>query len=251
MKIRQKSPNAFLLKGNHIGVLLIHGFTGSASEMRPLGMALHRSGYTVHAPLLAGHGTTPEEMKKTTWKDWWESTLEGYETLIQEGCQFIYVAGLSMGGLLSFKLAIEKEISGVISMCTPIFVQDRRIQFAGFYKYFIPYDKRLTEKPIHIENEIVPYDRTPVSCYQSLYRLIRSVAKSLSNVTCPTLIAQARNDETIQPHSAEYIYSHVSSHDKELVWYENSTHIITVDKDRELLFKDVITFISKRMEVIR
>ena len=42
----------FLLEGDRRGVLLIHGFTATPSQMRPLGEALHREGYTVLAVLL-------------------------------------------------------------------------------------------------------------------------------------------------------------------------------------------------------
>ena len=244
MKTRMKSPDPFFHKGTEVGVLLIHGFTGSPSEMRPLGNALHKAGYTVYAPLLAGHGSTPEDMAMTTWRDWWQSVQTAYDKLVEEGCSSIYVAGLSMGGILSIKLSVERNVKAVISLCAPIFVQDSRLKYAGLFKHFIKFDPRVGQKPPHIEDEIVPLDRTPVGCYQSLYRLIRSVKKIVPRVTSPILIVQARKDETIQPRSSEYIYAHVSSEIKELKWYENSTHIITVDKERESLFKDVIDFIS-------
>ena len=50
----------FLLPGGSKGVLLIHGFTGSPSEMILLGNYLYRQGYTVLGVRLAGHGKTVE-----------------------------------------------------------------------------------------------------------------------------------------------------------------------------------------------
>ena len=55
---------AFSMEGSREdGILLLHGFTATPGTMRPLGEALHRdTGFTVYAPLLPGHGLTPEEI---------------------------------------------------------------------------------------------------------------------------------------------------------------------------------------------
>ncbi|NTV37277.1 MAG: carboxylesterase, partial [Anaerolineaceae bacterium] len=50
----------FLLPGGKVGCLLIHGFTGTPKEMRWWGEDLAGRGYTVLAPRLAGHATTPK-----------------------------------------------------------------------------------------------------------------------------------------------------------------------------------------------
>lgn len=54
----RNDPAPFILTGGDDGILLIHGFTGSPAEMRPLGCYLHERGLTVSAPLLPDHGTT-------------------------------------------------------------------------------------------------------------------------------------------------------------------------------------------------
>ena len=63
---------SFFLSGSRTGCLLLHGFTSTPAELRPLGEALHRAGYTVHAPLLPGHGTSPEDLLHITYCDWIE-----------------------------------------------------------------------------------------------------------------------------------------------------------------------------------
>ena len=50
-------------------VLLLHGFTGSPWEVRPLGESLAARGFHVLAPQLPGHGTTPEAMLYVTHVD--------------------------------------------------------------------------------------------------------------------------------------------------------------------------------------
>ena len=55
----------FFLEGGSHAVLLIHGFTGSAGHMRPLGEALHAQGFTVQGINLPGHATSMEDMGRT------------------------------------------------------------------------------------------------------------------------------------------------------------------------------------------
>ena len=56
----------FFFKGNDIGVLVCHGFTGTTQSMRYLGEQLHGAGYTAIGPRLKGHGISPAAMARTT-----------------------------------------------------------------------------------------------------------------------------------------------------------------------------------------
>lgn len=238
-------PDAFTYRGNSLGLLLVHGFTGSAAEMRPMGAYFHERGFTVHAPLLAGHGTTPEEMRKTRWPDWRASVDKGLAVLQQQGCKQVFAAGLSMGGTLVLDLAQRTTISGIISMCAPIKLKDKRHWLAPFIHYFKPYLIRDEVKAAHIEEAIVPYDRTPIACVASLNKLIRKVRRRLSDIHIPAFVAQACQDETVEPSSAKTIYDRLSSPCKQLHWYKHSSHILTLDREKEQLFNDVERFIRQ------
>lgn len=236
-------PDAFTYDGGQIGLLLVHGFTGSAAEMLPMGDYFHERGLTVHAPLLAGHGTTPEDMRKTRWPDWRASVDEGVKLIRQLGCTQIFAAGLSMGGTLVLDLAQRFNLAGVIPMCAPVKLKDKRSWMAPFIHYFWPYLERDETKPEHIEQAIVPYDRTPIACVASLRQLIRKVCRHLPNIQTPAFIAQACQDETVELSSARTIYDGLSSRYKVLRWYAQSSHIITLDHEKEQLFHDIEEFI--------
>ncbi|MFN2222790.1 MAG: alpha/beta hydrolase, partial [Candidatus Promineifilaceae bacterium] len=74
-------PSPWLLEGGDIGVLLIHGLTGSAAEMRPIGAFLNERGLTVMAPLLPGHGTRVEDLNQVKWTDWTAAAEEALAEL--------------------------------------------------------------------------------------------------------------------------------------------------------------------------
>lgn len=246
MHIIKRSSNPFFHRGNNnIGILLIHGFTGTPSELIPLGDYLKDRGYTVNAPLLSGHGTTPEDMRATRWTDWWNSVLDGYDKLAASDIKNIYAIGLSMGGCFSLYLSLYRDVAGVVSMCAPVWIRDYKVKLVDWVRFFIPYVKRTVPKPEYVEQYLIPYDRTPLDCIVSLKSYLSSFRKSLSKINVPALILQSRNDESILPESAIYIYENISSSKKRLSWYERSGHIITVDRERDKLFSEINDFLSE------
>lgn len=245
MRTEKRVADSFFLQGkDKTAILLIHGFTGSPAELELLGDYLNEHEFTVYAPLLAGHGLTPEEMSKTNKDDWWKSVVEAYDLLLSKGYTDIIAIGLSMGGTLSLKLAMNKSLTAVVSMATPIRVHNRFIGLSRWLKYVKAFQVK-KKKDESIEQYIVSYDRTPIICAESLDRLIKEIRNSLDKVSVPILIMQGKRDETVRFESAEYIYNHVGSTTKELKWYEKSTHIMTLDQEREKVFADILKFIRR------
>src|SRR5439155_1506226 len=76
------TAEGFALAGSRpLGCLLIHGFTATPDEMRPLGEALAARGFPVRAVRLAGHGTEVADLAGTRWTDWFASVAEGADRL--------------------------------------------------------------------------------------------------------------------------------------------------------------------------
>lgn len=236
----------FLLQGGAQGILLIHGFTGSPAEMLLLGQFLNERGYTVLAPRLCGHGTSPEEMAGTNWTNWYHSVCDGYH-LLRNICRRIHVVGLSMGGLLAMKLAMDYEVEKVVALSAPIHIADPSLgllppkeDVAGM---FIRRERRrIADLPACYS---IAYNRTPLLSVHSLLSLIESVMDALPQLEKPLLIVQSKKDRTVLPNSGAYIYQHAGCQDKELFWLENSGHLVTLDIERELVFEKIMEFIGR------
>lgn len=233
----------FLLPGGKRGVLLVHGFTGSPSEMRLLGEYLNKVGYTVLAPRLCGHGTTPAEMAETKWLHWYSAVEDGYH-LLKALCSEVCVVGLSMGGLLSLKLASEYPVTKLVSLAAPIYINDSRLPLLPVYRMFRNYvpkkRKKLDVDPLYS----VGYDETPLASLSSLLDLIKQVDKLLPAIYVPALIIQSRAEHTVRPASAVHIYKSLGSHDKKLIWLEKSGHIVTLDIEKEHVFEHIASFLE-------
>jgi len=239
--IRGAEP--FFLPAGRRGVLLVHGFTGSPSEMRLMGEFLQQRGFTVLGPRLCGHGTNAAEMADTAWPHWYCSVEDGYH-LLKAVCDDVAVVGLSMGGLLALKLASEYRLRRIVSLNTPIFIADRRLPLLPLvrvFRNFIP--KRRRQAAVDSCYNI-GYDQTPLDSLSSLLELIKEVDGLLPVLGAPTLIVQSRKEHTIRPESARHIYDRLGSPDKKLVWLERSGHVVTLDVEHQEVFEMVADFLT-------
>jgi carboxylesterase len=243
-----KGAEPFFYPGSERGVLLVHGFTGSPSEMRLLGEFLRQQGYTVYGPRLPGHGTHPLDMEQTNWRQWYGAVEDGFH-LLSTACQEVSVVGLSMGGILSLLLASEYPVKRVVSLSAPIYIADDRLKWLNVYRMFRRFAPKRRRKLAVAPEFSVGYDQTPLRSLASLLELISHVKRRLSSVKVPLLVIQSKAEHTVRPESAEYIYGQAGSAEKELVWLEKSGHIITLDIERAVVFQRVADFLKNRPSV--
>jgi len=242
--LRKTTIEPFFYKAGSRAVLLLHGFTGSSSDVRMLGRFLEKNGYTCHAPHYKGHGVPPEQLIETAPEDWWESVLEGYELLKSEGYEEIAVAGLSLGGVFSLKLAMNFPLKGVVTMCAPMSMRTTNKMFEGVLKYSRDYKEFEGKNPSDIEKEVEVIEKRGMPSLPQLQQLVYDVKAELDMIYTPLLVVQSRHDEIIDPESAHIIYSDVESLKKEIVWFEHSGHVITLDKEKQQLHETVLQFLN-------
>src|SRR5713101_4100113 len=240
----------FRIRGGTRGCLLIHGFAGTPPEMRGLGQFLAAGGYDVMGPLLAGHGLTPEAMALTRWPDWVRSA-EGALAVLVRDCDEVFVGGQSLGGTLALHLAAtHPEVRGVFTMAamsSPAFFRDWRIRAIRGLKYVVRWHVPGEDSDLGDPGAVRllhSYARRPTVCIQSLMQLLRVVQGELPRVTVPALITHVRRDRTADPENAPFIFEHLGSIDKQLVWFERSGHAITVDLEHDALHSTVLDWLS-------
>ena len=243
-------PSAFFLEGGTVGVLLIHGFTGSPPEMRLIGDYLHQRGYTVSGPLLPGHGTTVEDMNRCKWTDW-TVHVENALAELQARCETVFVGGLSMGSLLTlYLIAQHPELSGAILYSPAAWPADRRIYLTPVLKYLIQTKSKSGESDLtdpKADLQLWSYEEQPTLAAHQLLNLVRKVRRLLPRVTCPLLIIHSTRDTSIHPKSAQRTYDRAGSANKELITLHDSGHCITVDGEWETVAEKTYEFIQAHL----
>lgn len=243
MKVKITKP--FTFKAGKRAVLLLHGFTGTSADVRMLGRFLEKKGYTCHAPHYKGHAVPPEELVHTGPNDWWQDVINGFEHLKNLGYNEIAVAGLSLGGVFSLKLGYTVPIKGIIPMCAPMYIKSEETMYQGILEYAREYKNHEGKSPEQIEEEMRHFEKKPMKTLKALQALIADVRDNVDLIYTPTFVVQARHDKMINTDSANIIYNKVESDFKEIKWYEQSGHVITLDQERNQLHEDVYNFLEK------
>lgn len=241
--MRKVETSPFFFQAGPRAVLLLHGFTGNSSDVRMLGRFLEKKGYTTYAPHYRGHGVPPEELIKSNADEWWTDVLAAYEFLAEQYDQ-IAVAGLSLGGVLALKLAMNKPLKGVVTMCSPMMMRTTDIMFEGVLNYARDYKVAEKKSDDTIERELAIIRDKGMPSLVSLQNLVRTVRDDIELLYTPILVVQATHDEVIDSKSADIIFERVESHDKQLKWYEHSGHIITLGQEKNQLHEDIYNFLE-------
>lgn len=215
--------------GHRHGVLLIHGFTGTAAHLRPIAEALHREGFTVMGINLPGHACTMDEMAACTWLEWLNSAKDAFWRL-KEKCEYVSVAGLSMGGCLALILGEQMHPTAIAPISAPMGTQ-LPLWLATLVR---PVLHTIWWKPRREDASSVDkrydygYAGFRSSSARHLGRLIRMSRRDLHAVTCPVLVVQSHADSTISRDSADVILRGVSSQRKGTLWLEDVPHVCTI-----------------------
>ncbi len=244
--LSEVNAQPFLLEGGSEGILLLHGFTGSAGHMRLIGEELHHRGYTVLGIQLPGHGTVLEDMLKVGWQEWLQAAKEGFLTL-KERCEKVNVAGLSMGGVITLLMAQQMKVNAAIVMSAPMSLKNRLAPLAKIASRFTPVTywrgDEQREKLLDQRYDF-GYAGFPTAKVADLLHMIRMARRNLFAVTCPTLVIQSRADETISLSSADTIIKGIRSEKKAVLWLDEMPHVITISREYRHVASSIAEFLQ-------
>ena len=233
-----------------IGVLLVHGFTGTPMSMRPWGEHLAAQGFAVRCPLLPGNGTRWQDCNTTTEDDWTDAVGTAFDGLAED-VDRVVVAGLSMGGTLSIRLAeVRPDDVAALVLVNPSLMTLRRDAkllplIAKITPSWAPIGSDI-KKPGVVEQA---YPKLPTRAVLGLRRLWTATRADLAKVTAPLLVFRSREDHVVEPASAAALLAGVSSTDATEVVLENSYHVATLDNDAQLIFERSAEWIRERTGV--
>jgi carboxylesterase len=227
-----------------LGVLVLHGFTGSPATMQPLTDGIAAAGFDVTAPTLPGHGTVVDDMVATRWEDW-SGTAEAAYRDVASRHERVAVAGLSMGGTLTCWLAAHHpELAGIV--CVNPLVLPRDPAEIDFIDAMIEAGEVLTEA---VGDDIAMpgvvedcYDKTPLAALRSLLGAVHELQDGLASVTCPLLLCTSVEDHVVDPLNSDHLANSVAG-PVSRVRLDRSYHVATLDYDGPLIVESAVAFL--------
>jgi len=261
------NPNPTALEAQKPVIIACHGYSATTFEWDEFyDWSQDYTSYSISRVLLAGHGSTYADFKKSTWHDWESSIADEYTKLVSEGYKNIDFAASST----SCTLLLDMIHSGFfnqanttvhIFLIDPIIIpSDKTLSLVGVFGPMLGYsvaDNTAAEDKYY-------YHYRPQETLQQLENLLNTVRKQLEDgFVLPknvyVKVYKSKQDPTADPVSAVLIYNGIKTSngkriDLELI--DSKLHVFTrlslrpnvtaLDKTNQLnAFTDIATGIFK------
>ncbi len=250
----------YLLRGKRgrLGIVLVHGYLAAPLEVRGLADFLHRMGFWVYAPRVAGHGTAPEDLAVRTHEDWIRSVEEAYVAM-NCLCPRVVLGGFSNGAGLALELASRmSDAAGVFAVSPPFRLQDFSARFAPALHLWNRMMERVNRngaKMEFVENDPehphINYTRNPVSGVLELERLMGRVEDRLRHVTVPALVIESAGDPVVDPKGSRKVFRRLGTDDKTHTVFNFERHGILIGEGAERVYRAVGNFLTHLDQVVR
>lgn len=243
----------FYFNGGRPAVILLHAYSGNSNDVRMLGRALQKHGYTVYAPVFTGHGGDPCRILSDGNPDaWWEDTQLAIRRLRDSGHDQLAIFGLSLGGLFATRaLENDQQLRGGGVFASPITSWGR----SNVPEYF----PRLAMNYYHREQTPAATVATKMAWIKDhlpaqlavIQAMTKQLDANLDRLHQPFFIAQGGHDEMIDSDSGAQLAQRLRDQGTPVDYhfYPNATHLLTVNTAHRQLFNDVNDYLQKLFEV--
>ncbi|MBV4477124.1 alpha/beta hydrolase [Pseudomonas botevensis] len=263
----------FVLGSGEVAVLLIHGLTGTPTELRRVAVGLAKAGCTVYVPTLAGHCGNNADLQATGWRDWYEGVRKTFVDIRRHHSK-VFVGGLSMGAVMSMYVASEHpgQVAGLLMYSTTLKYDGWSIHKLAFLTPLlmrIPFGVhicRFEEKPPYgIKNErlraIVERQMKEGQSSQAglltmegvtvreLHRMNAVVKKRMPSITTPALVLHSIEDDITSRWNADYVERKLGG-DVVKILLDDCYHMITVDLQYRRVVELSVDFIENHRAAV-
>ena len=259
----------FVLGDGPVGILLIHGLTGTPTELRQVAKGLAKAGNcTVYVPTLAGHCGDNSDLQATGWRDWYEGVRKTFVQIKRRHAQ-VFVGGLSMGAVMSMYVASEHpgQVAGLLMYSTTLKYDGWSINKMAFITPLlirIPFGVRLfrfTEKPPYgiknerlraiVERQMKEGESSEAGLLtmegvtvRELHWMNAVVKKRMPRINVPALVLHSIEDDITSRWNADYVERHLGGPVTKIL-LDNCYHMITVDLQYRRVIELSAAFIER------
>ncbi len=198
--------------------------------------------------MLPGHGTHPDDLEGVVWQDWYERIDDEYCEL-KKNHKEVSLVGFSIGAALSAHYAAHNRVDRLVLLSAPLCPLNDRFPTNLMLKVYSMFFKTVKGQPeTFVDADGKPfsfvYDSVPTLILHTMSELVGIVRNTLDRIDSPTLIIQSKNDNISGAKSGPLVYRKIRSREKRLVMLERSGHSIMMDVEKNLVFREIISFLN-------
>ncbi len=227
-----------------IGIIFVHGFTGSPASMRTWAAFFEERGYTVSVPRLPGHATQWQDLNKVKWQEWPARVQVEVERL-KASCKKVFVFGLSMGGGTTLNIAERNELAGICLVNPMIHIPGNLIKIAPLLAILQPGRSSVGDDIKKPDVTEWGYDVLPTKGVVQLQKMLKQTRANLGKVKCPTLLFHSVDDHVLPISNSNIIMSEIDSISGQRIELTNSYHVATMDFDAPIIFANSLAHVQQ------
>jgi carboxylesterase len=231
------------------GALVLHGFGDTPQSVRDFALFLAAHDWSVHAPLLAGHGRSLDALTHSRARDWLRDARAALTDLHARHTH-VAIVGQSMGGALATILAAESAVGALVLLVPFLRLPGRAARIARFHRVVSPFIRYLRSRSEYsildpeARRRALGRGVTTPRLLHELGVVVRQGRKAAVRVRAPTLVMHSRNDPRVAASDAVDSFVRLGCPRKELAWVERSGHVITADYDRDFVAERTLQWIN-------
>lgn len=233
-------------------LLLLHGFGGKTTNWKYAAQKIYEElKLPVYIPRLPGHGTNLSDFLNSNADQWLRKSVDSY-LYLKSSYDNIYVAGISMGGLLAALIASRFEVKKLSLTAPAFFTLNKSIALTPYLKYFVKeIDNNFSLDNIEelSQAEIDYHKNYSFNHYPTvlaeLYSLIQKARSSVEKIKTPTQLILSENDEQVATAKIKkFLNKKMGKFLKDQKIYQKSSHVIINDVEKKRCAADIIKFLK-------
>jgi acylglycerol lipase len=223
-------------------------------------------GFAIYGLDHLGHGKSDGEQEVIERFSDYTDTLSLYYKMVKswQPGKPIFIIGHSMGGLIScyYLLDHQEDFKGAILSAPAVKVGDNisstTITMGKMLSVIAPKAGVLALDPTgisrdpevvkaYVEDPLVFHGKTPARLAAEMLKAMQSVTEEVEKITLPIIVVQGSEDKLVDPDGAQMLYDKAGSKDKTLKIYQGAYHEVHNEPERDIMFKDVETWLTSRL----
>lgn len=240
--------------------LLLHGFSGSPFDLRPVAEGLAQAGYRVCVPALPGHGADASRLGAVGAEEWIACAHDRIDRLRSRGHRRIHLVGFSAGGCLAIRVAADRpaEIAALGLLAPALGLRGGALLYRSLFRHrllasLVP---TVAKGGMDLGDEEMkaqaPYrPELPTAAARPLDRIVREARRALPLVQAPTLVLWGARDAVVPRSAVEWAARNVGSGPARLVVFPRSAHHLALDVERQAVVGELVRFFERFRTEIR
>lgn len=247
-------------------LLLVHGLGAHSQRWGFLADFFLTCAYSSYAIELRGFGRTKELKGDIESFNIYLDDVRSLWGIIKEEYpdKKVFLVGESMGALIAFLAAAQssKLWDGII-LLSPVFRSRLKMPALNYLKIFfslfynprkqihIPFDSQMCTRDVDYQKVM---DADPLEHRLATVRLLFNIVSSQiraqylrSAVYAPILFLLSGKDELADAKASQKFFRGLKTEDKEIILYHEMRHALSIELEREKVFKDILKWTERRI----